>query len=463
MIASIVSAVFGFALVMVFTRVLTPEEYGIYVVGVGVATLLSSLLFNWIKTSLLRFSSEGEDVDMRLTAIISFGVIAAISPVAFGVFVQFSGDTPNYMLGALCVAIGVGLFEFTLEIFRARQRTGLYAVSTIVRSALAFCIALILVLGLDLGGQGLLFGVAGGYFATLLIFMPKIWKRPIHKFDAEILKKMLRFGLPMTLSGAAFTIHAFVDRLVIVTFLGEASAGVYGAAADFVRQIIMMLGVAIGSAVLPIAIRLFAQNDRAATDRHLAKSFELLMALILPSVVGMALTAEQLAAFVLGEEFRAAASMLIPILVFAWLFRSVSYQYIHVSFQLAEKPALMGVQGLFILTVNVACMAVLVPPYGLSGAAYSLVIAEIGGVAFGFFLCARAYPLPIIIWPVLKICLATAIMAVTTVFALNAYQANDFVGVLFPVITGATTFGLAAILLDIAGIRGIIANRLRTA
>ncbi|MHA7774541.1 lipopolysaccharide biosynthesis protein [Roseibium sp. M-1] len=461
MTANVVSAIFGFALVMLFTRVLSPEEYGIYVVGMGIATLFSSLLFNWIKTSLLRFSSEGESFDMRVTALVAFAAILLLSPVLFEILILTTGEPISYITEALCVAIGVGLFEFMQDLFRAHQKTALFTTSMILRSALAFALSCLFVIVFDLGGEGLLLGVAGGYLLTLLLYLPKVCQRPLHGFDPAILKMMLQFGVPMTISGAAFTLHAYFDRILIVSILGEASAGVYGASADFVRQIILMLGVAIGSAVVPIAIRLYAKSGLEATNEHMARSFELLMTLILPATVGMALTARQLATFILGEDFRDAATVLIPVLVFAWLFRSINYQYVHVSFQLAKKPFLMGIQGLVIATISVVSMLVFVPRYGLPAAAFSLVVAEVVGVVAGFALSRYAYPLPVVIGPTLRICLATALMALPTYLSLHLGLTNDFLALAVPVMTGAISYGIAVLVLNVAGLRGVVLNRLK--
>jgi len=463
MTANVVSAIFGFALVMLFTRVLTPEEYGIYVVGMGIASLFSFLLFNWIKTSLLRFSSEGEGFDMRLTALAAFAAVLLLSPILFEILVLATGEPIGYVTEALCVAIGVGLFELLQELFRAHQKTGLFASSMILRGALALALSCLLVIGFGLGGEGLLLGVAGGYFLTLVIFVPKVCQKPLHGFDPAILKMMLRFGLPMSISGAAFTLHAFFDRILIVTLLGEAAAGVYGASADFVRQIILMLGVAIGSAVVPIAIRLYAKSGLEATDEHMARSFELLVALILPAAVGMALTSGQLATFILGEDFREAATMLIPVLVFAWLFRSITYQYVHVSFQLAKKPYLMGIQGLVIVTISVVSMLVFVPKYGLLAAAFSLAVSEVVGVIVGFSLSRYAYRLPVAVLPTLRIVLATAVMTVPTYLSLQLGIGNDFLALAVPVAAGAVTYIVAAVLLDVAGLRNIVLDRLKPA
>jgi len=45
LLASAVSAIFGLMSAIVFTRLLSPAEYGVYVIGVTTAGILSALLF----------------------------------------------------------------------------------------------------------------------------------------------------------------------------------------------------------------------------------------------------------------------------------------------------------------------------------------------------------------------------------------------------------------------------------
>ena len=69
MVAHGTSSALGFLSVILFTRLLTPAEYGVYVVALSVAGIVSSLLFTWVRLSVLRFESEGEATDIRLTAL----------------------------------------------------------------------------------------------------------------------------------------------------------------------------------------------------------------------------------------------------------------------------------------------------------------------------------------------------------------------------------------------------------
>ncbi|WP_244919865.1 oligosaccharide flippase family protein [Rhizobium grahamii] len=463
MIANAISAAFGFVSVVLFTRMLSPHEYGIYVVGTGVAGVISTLLFGWIKFSVLRFESEGGDKDVRTTALYAYVGLVLVSPLVVAATWLITENSSRYVVPAVFVAFMVGLFEFVQEIFRSRQQTGAYMWSVILRAVLTVVFSAGLVMLFGMGGQGLLISVACSYLVTLLVYAPGVWRRPRHPFDADLLKEMLRFGVPMTVSSFVFVLHTVLDRIIIVTYMGETAAGVYGAAADLVRQIILFPGVAIGSATIPVAIRLLTQDGREATNRHLTETAEMLLAVLMPMVVGLALVAPGFASLILGPEFRDAAAVLMPILVFAWLFRSISYQFVHVSFQLAKKPGLMGVQGIIILAINVAGMFALVPRFQLVGAAFALLIAEIGGATAGYFLSYRAHRLPFELRPILKVSLATATMAVPTVIVGRHPTGNALFDLGAPIITGIVAYALAGVALNLAGIRVALTRRLRLA
>src|SRR5947209_20047132 len=78
--SSIVSAGVGLLSVVVFTRLLSDIEYGVYVIGTSTAGILSAILFAWIRLSVLRFQSERKSVDVRATALFAYALAALVSP-----------------------------------------------------------------------------------------------------------------------------------------------------------------------------------------------------------------------------------------------------------------------------------------------------------------------------------------------------------------------------------------------
>lgn len=453
MTANVVSAVFGFISVVLFTRVLSPNEYGIYIIGSGIAAMISTVLFGWIKVSIVRIASEEGASDIRMTVLFSFLALILLIPVLASIAIKFFPTTFDYPMSAIALAYSIGFFEFYLELFRSNQKTTAYMWSTIIRAALALASSCVLVIVFDLGGDGLILSVALSYVLTSALYSAYIWRHPLQPFDGTILKEMLRFGLPMTVSGAVFMLHAMLDRLVIGAYLGEHAAGIYGASADLVRQVILFPGVAVGSAIIPIAIRLMTQGNKEAATRHMLHSMELLLGVLMPAVVGMALVAGKLSGLVLGGEFHEAAANLIPIIAFAWLFRSISYQFIHVSFQLHKKPLLMIAQGVVTLASNIVAMSILIPRYQLLGAAYSLLLSEVIGTLVGYALSRKAYRLPFDLVSTAKVCLATAIMALPTYLVDRSFPGSGILDLALPVATGAIVYAFASFALNVADIR----------
>jgi len=457
MFAHAISAVLGLCSVVVFTRLLSPAEYGFYIICMSFSGVVSALLFGWIKISVLRFESEGEGTDIRLTALFGLLIAMTVSPIAVIIIVFVTGQSLLTASVAVGLALTLGAYEFGLEVLRARQRTVAYGLSAVLRAVLAIVLSLLLVWS-GLAGLGLVLGVAGAYLFTALLFTRVIWQPPVNKFNSTVFQQMLKYGAPMATAGIVFSLHSAMDRLIIVHFLGEAAAGVYGASADLVRQIVLFPATAVAAAVVPAAIKAFANEGSAAGKERMAASGELLLGILAPTVVGLALVAPHIAAIVLGTEFRESASQLMPVLAFVWMFQVFTQQFVHVSFHIAKTPRLLAIQGCLVLVINVALMLALVPLYGLIGAAWALLIAEAMGVAIGYVLASRAQPLPLLVRPFLKVFVATAAMAVSTYLVLSL--SDSLAGFAATIAAGMITYAIAALLLDIAGLRQALSRQI---
>jgi O-antigen/teichoic acid export membrane protein len=354
-------------------------------------------------------------------------------------------------LAVVGFALGLGLFEIGQELLKSRLQSLAFAAASITRACVAFLLCLVAA-SLGGGGLGQLAMVALTYFITATIFAAVIWRGPMASFDVIELRQFARFGVPITVSGFVFAIHAALDRMLVFYLMGDAAAGYYGASADLVRQIILIPATSIAAATIPLAVRTFASGGEQEARRHLELSFEILLAVIIPAVVGFALTSNFVASIVLGSEYRETALQILPILAFAWLFQSITQSYVHVSFHLAKRPFLVTLQGIGMLLANLVTMPILTVRYGLPGAAWALVITELFGMGLGWFLARRAFSLPFNAWHVARICLATLVMGLVLA-GLKLMLPTGWVSFCIIVAAGCATYAAAALVLDIAGVR----------
>ncbi len=459
LVASFASALFGLLSAVVFTRLLNPGEYGLYVVGVSLGGFVSAVLFTWVKYSAMRFQSEGGDVDVRATALAAYAASACLAPFVVAGAALISGLPMERAAFALLFALGLSLFELGQELLKARLQIRAFVLTSILRSAAAF----LLCLGAaELGGGGLgqLAMAALAYFIAAAAATRSIWGGHRAPFEFTKLKLFLRLGGPITVASFVYAFHGSLDRLFIAAFLGDHAAGLYGASADLVRQIILIPASSVASAALPLAVRNFARGDNKETRAHLSASLELLLAILLPAVVGFALISPYLAAILLGAPYRETANAIMPILAFAWLFQSISQSYVHLSFHLAKRPELAILHGLVTLAVNAAALWPLTWRFGLPGAAAAVVLAEAAGMAFGFGLTRFGHALAIPWRALARIAAASGAMILAILVVEMRLSEPGVVAFALIVAAGVTVYALAAVALDVADARALLRGAL---
>jgi hypothetical protein len=290
MVSSAINAALGFLSAAVFTRLLTPADYGVYVVGFSMANFIAATIFTWVRYSVMRFEAEGDAVDVRLTSLAGYFVSAATTPILL-LSLHFVFHAPWERAGfAVAVALGMSLFDLGQEILRSRLKVRAFVIGAAMRSATAFLVC-IGIAELGGGGLGQLGGAALAYFVSAAISARAIWRGPRAKIDWNKLKLFLWLGASVTAAGFLVAFQGALDRLFIAWRFGDVEAGLYGAAADVVKQIILIPAGSVAAAAFPLTVRVFARGDADETRRQLERTGELLFAVLAPAAAGLALTA----------------------------------------------------------------------------------------------------------------------------------------------------------------------------
>ncbi|HWZ40741.1 MAG TPA: oligosaccharide flippase family protein [Bradyrhizobium sp.] len=455
MIASVVAAVFGFLSTATFTRLLSPGDYGVYVIGVGIAGFVSAILFTWIRFSVMRLQSEGGPRDLRATALAGYGISVAATPLLFLVTAYLAHRGWLEVGCAIILALGIGLVEMGQEIMRARFQVREFVTGAVLRTivSFAFCLAAI---KLGWGGFGLLAGTALAYFVTAAYSARTIWRAPLAKADLGELRLFFRLGFVFTITAFVYTFQCSMDRLFLAWHSSEAFSGLYGASADLTRQIIQMPAGSLAAAAFPIAVNSLARYGTSKAREQLERFGEILLAVSVPAAVGLALTIPYLASFLLGPAFRDTAALIVPMLAGGWLFQCITQYYVHVSFHLAKKPEWSLVQGLVSVAVNIALIWPLTDMWGLQGTAASFLVSEVCGTVAGMVLTRFAYPLPYLLGPLARTLLASGLMACAVLALEKLLPVPGILTFAVLAASGMLIYGLAAIVLNIAEARTLL-------
>src|SRR3984885_7865496 len=137
--ANILSALVGLLSVFIFTRLFSPHDYGIYLLGIGFASVVSTFLAGWFRNLILSGHARGDGPDVRGLVISGYLVCCLTAPAAYGLGRLVGLDTPA-ALAAVALAVAIGLFELTQDLVRARLMAVTVMKATLVRALAALCL-----------------------------------------------------------------------------------------------------------------------------------------------------------------------------------------------------------------------------------------------------------------------------------------------------------------------------------
>ena len=263
----------NFLAVMVYTRLLAPDDYGLYALALAAVGLAHYLLFAWLHLGLLRFLAAAGARSRELLAIVlcGFAASAALVLVAAVAAAAFRPASLSFGLYALCLTLvgATAWFELNLELARARLTPVRYSLMAACRAVASLGLGVLLIRA-GLGAHGVLAGLLLGLILTLLAFTRDSWRgaHPRH-LDPRLARELLAYGLPLTASLTLTFIVAASDRFFIGWILGPDQVGVYAAGYDTAWHTLTMLMMLIHLAGYPLAVQALERQGVAACRREL--------------------------------------------------------------------------------------------------------------------------------------------------------------------------------------------------
>ena len=449
--ANILSALLGLLSVFIFTRLFSPHDYGIYLLGVGFASVVSTFLAGWFRNLILSKHARDDGTDVRGLVISGYLICCLVAPAAYGLG-RLVGLDAIAAAAAVVLAVAVGLFELTQDLGRARLRSMMLMKATLVRAASALCLG-VAVAVFDPTGFLLLISSALACLLAILVQVRASWRGTILKFDRSALLAAAKQGLPLTLSLTLLAISSVTDRFMIANLVGSAEAGKYIASLDLVRQTLMMPAMSAAAVFFPLAVQIYANQGRKAVRSHLGECVELLLSITLPACLGFAIVSPHVANVILGADFRQMAGQTMPIVAIAVIFQILNQQYLHASFLLSGRNSFYLINTASIIVANVILSYVFVSDYGTIGAAWARLGADIFGFIIALILSRRAFPIPMPLGRLALTAIAGLIMALVVAVIDQSLHTSDMVACLILVGVGSVTYLVMCWALDISHAR----------
>jgi O-antigen/teichoic acid export membrane protein len=402
--ASVVSKLIAVALLPLYTRYLTLEDYGAAEVMFASVVAASIVIRFGVIEAVLRFYYKEDENPERVVST-SFAALFWLSTVAALIALPFAQplseallNGPDTELSSQAAAelgrIAIGglwvltMMEFLLTLFRLEERARAYFVTTILNVVAAIGLTVVLVVGQGEGARGLLIGsyASGAAFVLGLIVLQR--RRLSLWIDRDLLRRLMRFGLPTMPAELSLYLLNFVDRIIIVRSVGLAEAGLYSLAVKFAQAVnVLVRGFQL--AWPPLAYSIRDDDEARRTYAAVVTWFVTGCAFV---VTGMWLfsrwIARALAAPKFFDSYEAVGLIATGVTLYA-LYMVLVVILGRTGRTEFNFPATIGA-----LVANVALNLLLVPSLGIVGAGLALVASYVVVVVLMYVFTQRLFPVP---------------------------------------------------------------------
>jgi len=398
-LGGLISRVIALLLLPLYTRYLTPADYGAVETLVALSAVLVTLLRAGMPSAFFRFWFDSNDpVRRRLILRTAFwftmasatlGMLAGIavarplSELLFG-----SGDRTWLVVAAFVLLWSQMNYEQVTSVFRLEERSVAFVAASLANIAITIAATVLLVVVADLGATGV---VVGNFTGTLCVYAVLVAYRREQlglQFDRRLLREMNRFGVPLIPSALALWVLNFSDRFFINSLADTSDVGVYS------------IGVRIASALvlLIFAFRTawpaFAYSIDDDDEARKTYSFVLTYLLFVACWLALALSllSPWLVRLLTTPDFYPGSRVVAP-LAFA-LAAYAGYLVIAIGVGRARRTQLNWTVTGAAAVVNVALNLILIPPYGIMGAAVAALAAYVTMFAGMSWRAHSVYPVP---------------------------------------------------------------------
>ncbi|HYE42756.1 MAG TPA: polysaccharide biosynthesis C-terminal domain-containing protein, partial [Caulobacteraceae bacterium] len=304
---------------------------------------------------------------------------------------------------------------------------------------------------LGLGGAAPLLGLSAAALLLMPFALPKELRQARGgRLELSRLKTYAGFGFPVSAAMILALLLATSDRFLIALFLDEASVGAYHAAYSLSNRTLDVIFLWLGAAGGPALVMALERGGQAALREAAREQVSTMLLIGLPAAAGVALVARPLAEVMVGEGLREAAATVTPWIALAALFSGLTTHYLLQAFTLGRRTKLLLAASCAPVIANIALNIVLIPRFGLIGAAWATA-STYGLAALAYWLLGRrAIALPLPAATLLKGLTATGVMALA-VLAVPAV--GGLVELAAKATAGGIVYAAAALALDVAGVR----------
>ncbi len=398
-LGGLVSRILAVLLLPIYTRYLSPSDYGKVETLIALTTVLGILLRFGITSAFFRFYFDSPDpADRRVVLRTSFWFTMGMATTGLLAGLALSGEISNLLFGTsddaeLVAAAFVGLwahmnYEQLTALFRVEERSSAFVAASLSNILLTVGATLVLVVALDAGPLGV---IVGNFTGTLLVYAALVGYRREQlglQFDRRLLREMNRFGLPLVPTALFLWTTNFSDRFFLVKLSGSDEVGLYSVGVRIASAMVLVL------TAFRMAWPAFAYSIEDDREARRTYAFVLTYLVLLTTWVatGLALLSPWIVEWLAAPAFENASRVVGPLAFAAVAFGG--YIVVAIGVGRARRTQFNWVVTGAAAAINATLNVILIPRYGMMGAAVATIAAYATMFAGMAWWAQRIYPVP---------------------------------------------------------------------
>jgi O-antigen/teichoic acid export membrane protein len=397
-IGNMLQKALSFFLIPVYTRFLTPDDYGITGVATAVGSVLMIILGFGISSSVARhyfdYTDNPENQKSYITStfialIVGAGIITLLLN-SFGDTIwgwMMGGNVPfsPYIRIVLWSGYAELLTQIPLTLYRTQQKARAFMIGQIGNFLLTLFFTILFVVVMRMGAKGVLLGsmVASAITAMILaVLLLRKWFS-IH-FNFSYVWIALVFGLPLVPHSLSAWIMVSVDRLLLESRVSLSELGLYNLGYQ-IGQVMMVLVTSINFAWSPYYYNL-VKTDANATRRISQVSALYIAIMGAICLIGILFSPELL--YIIAPRQYQMAARYVPLILFSYLFNGY-YFFASMPLFYFKKTYLIPIATTVSAVLNILLNIWWIPMWGALGSAWATMVVYIMMAAVAYILGRR--------------------------------------------------------------------------
>ncbi len=399
-ISTMVGRFLNFLLVPFYTHVFSSGDYGIISNIYASIGILNILYLYGMDASYLRYAAKIETGNERdnfstpfllvfFTSILfSFIILLLRFPILNVLEIPRNYVYLIYFTAPILVIDSLNTIPFIK--LRIERKAKKFAAFKIINILVNVFLNLFLILKLKWGIEAVLVSNVVASLASFILLIPTISGKLKFKLNNDLMKKLLKFGLPYFPAGLASMLVQGIDRPILSHLTDLSTVGIYNAC--YKLGIFMMLFVNMFQfAWQPFFLQNADEKDAKELFSKVLTYFTLAGSVVL---VFLSLFINNIVTFkIFGRSLIAASYWgglpIVPVILLGYLFNGI-YVVFTAGIYIKEKsiyvPFITGLGALVNIVVNFA----LIPSMGMMGAAFAT-LASYLVIAAGFFIITQKF------------------------------------------------------------------------